>query len=136
MLRLPAPSARHPPTLPGLLPRLSRPAGPHCPQHLLEVAYLSTVARGSSTACILCLENERLHASNLGDSGARGWGGGSGRWVRQSGGSREVGVGVGSHPQHHPAPHGSTALPRCCGGGHAGSRRRGRGLCTHAHAVP
>ncbi|KAL4442488.1 hypothetical protein ABPG77_005072 [Micractinium sp. CCAP 211/92] len=43
--------------------------GPHCPQHLLEVAYLSTTARGSSTACILCLENERLHASNLGDSG-------------------------------------------------------------------
>lgn len=43
--------------------------GPQAPQHLLEVAYLSTVARGSSTACILCLENERLHASNLGDSG-------------------------------------------------------------------
>lgn len=42
---------------------------PHAPQHLLEVAYLSTTARGSSTACILCLENERLHASNLGDSG-------------------------------------------------------------------
>lgn len=35
----------------------------------MEVAYLSTLARGSSTACILCLENERLHASNLGDSG-------------------------------------------------------------------
>jgi protein phosphatase PTC7 len=43
--------------------------GPHCPQHLMEVAYLSTTARGSSTACILCLENDRLHASNLGDSG-------------------------------------------------------------------
>ncbi|PSC69359.1 Serine threonine family 2C [Micractinium conductrix] len=43
--------------------------GPNCPQHLLEVAYLSTAARGSSTACILCLENEHLHASNLGDSG-------------------------------------------------------------------
>jgi protein phosphatase PTC7 len=35
----------------------------------MEVAYLSTTARGSSTACILCLENDRLHASNLGDSG-------------------------------------------------------------------
>ncbi|GAB4816100.1 hypothetical protein N2152v2_003146 [Parachlorella kessleri] len=45
------------------------PPGPNAPQHLLEVAYLSTTARGSSTACILCLENERLHASNLGDSG-------------------------------------------------------------------
>lgn len=43
--------------------------GPQCPQHLLEVAYLATAARGSSTVCILCLENERLHASNLGDSG-------------------------------------------------------------------
>ncbi|EFN54672.1 hypothetical protein CHLNCDRAFT_24539 [Chlorella variabilis] len=43
--------------------------GPNAPQHLMEVAYLSTLARGSSTACILCLENERLHASNLGDSG-------------------------------------------------------------------
>ena len=37
----------------------------------MEVAYLSTTARGSSTACIVCLENEHLHASNLGDSGAR-----------------------------------------------------------------
>ena len=58
------------------------PAGPSAPQHLLEVAYLATQARGSSTACILCLENERLHASNLGDSGARRAGrleGGSGR---------------------------------------------------------
>lgn len=43
--------------------------GPHAPQHLMEVAYVSTRARGSSTCCILCLENERLHASNLGDSG-------------------------------------------------------------------
>ena len=44
--------------------------GPSAPQQLLEVAYLATTARGSSTACIVCLENERLHASNLGDSGA------------------------------------------------------------------
>eukprot|EP00887_Chlorella_sp_A99_P000020 scaffold16.g20.t1 len=43
--------------------------GPHTPQQLLEIAYYATRARGSSTACILCLENERLHASNLGDSG-------------------------------------------------------------------
>lgn len=49
---------------------LAPTAGPNAPQHLLEVAYLSTTARGSSTACILCLENEHLHASNLGDSGA------------------------------------------------------------------
>lgn len=47
---------------------------------------MSTRARGSSTCCILCLENERLHASNLGDSGALlsererrgGWGLGAG----------------------------------------------------------
>ena len=44
--------------------------GPTAPQQLLEVAYLATTARGSSTACIVCLENEQLHASNLGDSGA------------------------------------------------------------------
>ena len=65
--------------LPPHAPRHATPpcAGPHCPQHLLEVAYLSTTARGSSTACILCLENERLHASNLGDSGAAPGGGGA-----------------------------------------------------------
>jgi protein phosphatase PTC7 len=48
---------------------VSMQPGPLAPQHLLEAAYLSTLARGSSTACILCLEDEQLHASNLGDSG-------------------------------------------------------------------
>ncbi len=55
----------------------------------MEVAYLSTTARGSSTACILCLENERLHASNLGDSGERRAGFG----VRVCGGMAAAGVG-------------------------------------------
>lgn len=67
-----------PPTLPAhlaVLPCFPLSTGPHCPQHLMEVAYLSTTARGSSTACILCLENERLHASNLGDSGEGHMGG-------------------------------------------------------------
>lgn len=50
----------------------------------MEVAYLSTTARGSSTACILCLENEHLHASNLGDSGGcQGPGGCVQRGVRR-----------------------------------------------------
>lgn len=47
---------------------LSKP-GPEAPQQLLEIAHSATKARGSSTACIVCLENDRLHASNLGDSG-------------------------------------------------------------------
>lgn len=36
---------------------------------VLEKAYLSTKARGSSTACILALSDQGLHAVNLGDSG-------------------------------------------------------------------
>jgi len=43
--------------------------GPDVPQKLLELAHSVTMARGSCTACIICLENNRLHASNLGDSG-------------------------------------------------------------------
>lgn len=36
---------------------------------VLDKAYLSTKARGSSTACILALSDQGLHAVNLGDSG-------------------------------------------------------------------
>lgn len=43
--------------------------GPDVPQKLMEIAHSVTMARGSCTACIVCLENNRLHASNLGDSG-------------------------------------------------------------------
>ncbi len=39
------------------------------PQHLLETAHAGTRARGSTTACILCIHAGTLHASNLGDSG-------------------------------------------------------------------
>lgn len=39
------------------------------PQKLMAVAHTATQARGSSTACILCLRGRDLLASNLGDSG-------------------------------------------------------------------
>jgi len=45
------------------------PAGPDRPQLALDLAHKRTVARGSSTACILCIHKGALHASNLGDSG-------------------------------------------------------------------
>ena len=39
------------------------------PQRILEYAHKMTTARGSCTACILCVHGATLHASNLGDSG-------------------------------------------------------------------
>lgn len=39
------------------------------PQLLLEEAHARTKARGSCTACIVCLHEGRAHAANLGDSG-------------------------------------------------------------------
>lgn len=45
------------------------PPGEDRPQRALELAHSRTVARGSSTACIICVHEGRLHASNLGDSG-------------------------------------------------------------------
>lgn len=40
-----------------------------CPQEILEKAYDGTAVQGSSTACIVCLRDDVLHVSNLGDSG-------------------------------------------------------------------
>ncbi|KAJ8762279.1 hypothetical protein K2173_007436 [Erythroxylum novogranatense] len=45
------------------------PKGSVDPFRVLEKAHLSTKAKGSSTACIIALTNEGLHAINLGDSG-------------------------------------------------------------------
>lgn len=39
------------------------------PARVLAKAHLATNAKGSSTACIIALKNENLHAVNLGDSG-------------------------------------------------------------------
>ncbi|KAA8544937.1 hypothetical protein F0562_019668 [Nyssa sinensis] len=39
------------------------------PARVLEKAYSSTKAKGSSTACIIALTDQGLHAINLGDSG-------------------------------------------------------------------
>ncbi|XP_062214237.1 probable protein phosphatase 2C 80 [Phragmites australis] len=39
------------------------------PSRVLEKAYTSTKARGSSTACIITLKEQGIHAVNLGDSG-------------------------------------------------------------------
>lgn len=39
------------------------------PARVLEKAHSSTTAKGSSTACIIALTNEGIHAINLGDSG-------------------------------------------------------------------
>ncbi|XP_073005710.1 probable protein phosphatase 2C 55 [Typha latifolia] len=39
------------------------------PARVLEKAYSSTKARGSSTACIIALTDQGIHAVNLGDSG-------------------------------------------------------------------
>ena len=42
---------------------------PGVPQSILEGAHAKTRARGSCTACIVCLHDGKAHASNLGDSG-------------------------------------------------------------------
>ncbi|KAJ9177144.1 hypothetical protein P3X46_012390 [Hevea brasiliensis] len=45
------------------------PVGSVDPAKVLEKAHSSTKAKGSSTACIIALTNEGIHAVNLGDSG-------------------------------------------------------------------
>ncbi|KAJ6843459.1 putative protein phosphatase 2C 55 [Iris pallida] len=45
------------------------PKGSIDPARVLEKAYSSTKARGSSTACIIALTDQGVHAVNLGDSG-------------------------------------------------------------------
>ncbi|CAI9116701.1 OLC1v1017926C5 [Oldenlandia corymbosa var. corymbosa] len=45
------------------------PKGSVDPARVLEKAYVSTKAKGSSTACIVALTDQGLHAVNLGDSG-------------------------------------------------------------------
>lgn len=45
------------------------PEGIIDPTRVLEKAYMSTKARGSSTACIIALKDQGIHAVNLGDSG-------------------------------------------------------------------
>jgi protein phosphatase PTC7 len=45
------------------------PEGTIDPSRVLENAYTGTKARGSSTACIITLKNQGIHAVNLGDSG-------------------------------------------------------------------
>ncbi|EEF37237.1 probable protein phosphatase 2C 55 [Ricinus communis] len=45
------------------------PTGLIDPGRVLEKAHSSTKAQGSSTACIIALTNEGIHAINLGDSG-------------------------------------------------------------------
>lgn len=45
------------------------PDGDVDPLQVLEKAHASTSAMGSSTACIIALKNQNLHAINLGDSG-------------------------------------------------------------------
>lgn len=54
-----------------LLDALDSEIGIHSgtPQDVLEGAHAKTKARGSCTACILCLFEGRVHAANLGDSG-------------------------------------------------------------------
>ncbi|XP_022875400.1 probable protein phosphatase 2C 55 isoform X4 [Olea europaea var. sylvestris] len=45
------------------------PSGSIDPARVLEKAYIRTKSRGSSTACIIALTEQGLHAINLGDSG-------------------------------------------------------------------
>ncbi|XP_031126402.1 probable protein phosphatase 2C 55 isoform X2 [Ipomoea triloba] len=45
------------------------PKGSIDPARVLEKAYICTKAKGSSTACIIALTDQGLHAINLGDSG-------------------------------------------------------------------
>ncbi|KAL3505279.1 hypothetical protein ACH5RR_035120 [Cinchona calisaya] len=47
----------------------NEPKGSVDPARVLEKAYMSTKAKGSSTACIVALTEQGLHAVNLGDSG-------------------------------------------------------------------
>ncbi|XP_057505979.1 probable protein phosphatase 2C 55 [Actinidia eriantha] len=46
-----------------------QPKGQIDPMIVLNQAFLNTEARGSSTACILTLTGNMLHAANIGDSG-------------------------------------------------------------------
>lgn len=48
---------------------LITPPSPIAPQIILEEAHARTNVKGTSTACILALEDDKLHAANLGDSG-------------------------------------------------------------------
>ncbi|VFQ65719.1 unnamed protein product [Cuscuta campestris] len=48
---------------------LEEPKGSIDPARVLEKAHMSTKAKGSSTACIIALTDQGLHAINLGDSG-------------------------------------------------------------------
>lgn len=48
---------------------LITPPSPVAPQIILEEAHARTNVKGTSTACILALEDNKLHAANLGDSG-------------------------------------------------------------------
>ncbi|KAF7148454.1 hypothetical protein RHSIM_Rhsim03G0031700 [Rhododendron simsii] len=53
-----------------------KPEGGVNPMAVLNEAFLNTEAQGSSTACILTLKGDVLHAVNIGDSGfavIRGW---------------------------------------------------------------
>lgn len=51
------------------LPDHEESVHPGIPQLVLEGAHAKTKARGSCTACIVCLHEGKAHASNLGDSG-------------------------------------------------------------------
>lgn len=48
---------------------LSQGEPPTNPKRILTKAFLNTKAKGSSTACILTLDHDCLHAVNIGDSG-------------------------------------------------------------------
>ncbi|KAM7508918.1 hypothetical protein LguiA_019371 [Lonicera macranthoides] len=48
---------------------LSQPVGPINPKRILTQAILNTKAKGASTALIITLDCDRLHAVNVGDSG-------------------------------------------------------------------
>jgi len=48
---------------------LETESGSDMPQEILDYAHKKTMARGSCTACVLCVDQGVLHASNLGDSG-------------------------------------------------------------------
>ncbi|KAM7512262.1 hypothetical protein LguiB_011137 [Lonicera macranthoides] len=48
---------------------LSQGGPPTNPKHVLTKAFLNTKAKGSSTACIVTLDHDCLHAVNVGDSG-------------------------------------------------------------------
>lgn len=52
-----------------LIAVLGEPEGAVDPKRVLEKAYSNTNAKGSSTACIITLKDNRLHYVNVGDSG-------------------------------------------------------------------